>query len=411
MKQPNLKQQPVKRPAIGSSRPRTGAGSQTSPSLLSLQQQVGNQFVLQLMGSKQPAVKRGREEYEQLDDESEELEEQQDSMAVDDEESLLEEAQAKDADKKIEQPVKKLKTEASASTGSELVKLGSDEQIEDKDAKSDDESTAVWEGSRPSFTTASKRAAFISTSRDPSYGVTIADYKKPKLTEINGAMPHRMSYNDIRNNALKLMEGKETASDFNRWTDRFITAGQAKIDLRKKEQLGKGSDAQLKQLITDMEKSQQQFIKARNNLASSPTNTSVFEAFIKQANSFHANVPDVGPHFGVNNPVQENAHMHVETVSEPQPDTTASGDGGADKSPAPPKLTRRLSIMSSQVRRMSIGRISAFPYSSDGKLITTDGSTVSLDDLPKEDREAIEKHKKKTVKGYDPDFKFGKDAD
>ncbi|WP_042160805.1 hypothetical protein [Paenibacillus gorillae] len=409
MKQPNLKQQPVKRPAIESSRPRTGTGSQTSTSLLSLQQQVGNQFVLQLMGSK-PAVKRGREEYEQLDDESEELEEEQ-QMAVDEEEGLLEEVQAKDAEKKIEQPVKKLRTEANMSSGSELVQLGSDEQIEESDEETDNESTVVWEGKRPSFTTASKRAAFISTSRDPSYGVTISDYRKPKLTEINGAMPHRMSYNDIRNNALKLMEGKETATDFNRWTDRFITAGQEKIDLRKKEQVGKGSDAQLKQLITDMETSQQQFITARNNLASSPTNKSVFEAFIKQANSFHANVPDVGPHFGVNNPVQENAHMHVETVSEPQPDTTASGDGGADKSPAPPKLTRRLSIMSRQVRRMSIGRISAFPYSSDGKLITTDGSTVSLDDLPKEDREAIEKHKKKTVKGYDPDFKFGKDAD
>ncbi|GGG67899.1 hypothetical protein GCM10010918_23320 [Paenibacillus radicis (ex Gao et al. 2016)] len=329
-------------------------------------------------------------------------------MEIDEEERLQEEVQAKDVEEKIEQPIKKLKTSADISTGSEWVQLGTDEQAGNKDEVSKDVSAPVWEVKRPSFTTVAKRAAFISTSRDPSYGVTIPDYRKPELTEINGAMPHRMSYNDIRNNALKLKEGKDTASDFIRWTDRFITAGKEKIDLRKKEQISKESDGQLKQLIADMEKSQQQFITARDKFASSPTNKSEFEAFIKQANSFHANVPDVGPHFGVNNPVQENAHMHVETVSEPQPDTSAMGDAKDDKSPSQPKLTRRLSIMSSQVRRMSIGRISAFPYTSEGKLITTDGSTVSLDDLPKEDREAIEKHKKKTVNGYDPDFKFGK---
>ncbi|MGO4370732.1 hypothetical protein [Paenibacillus sp. 2TAB19] len=381
-----MKHTEIQRPKSGqtSTTKRNGASPlQLKPSMLALQQQIGNQAVLQLMGPKKRALQE--DVYED--------EEEEEEVAVD-------------------KQIKKQKSNAGTPIPKEQPKPSSvDVEEESEESDEEEEEASEWEVKRPSFTTASKRAAFASTNRDPGYPVKIGDYRKPGLAEMNGAMPHRMSYNDIRNNALKLRDGKETATDFNRWTDRFITAGKEKIDKRKQEQVGKESDKELKQLITDMEKSQKLFIITRDKLASNPNDNAVFEAFIKQANSFHANVPDVGPHFGVNNPVQENAHMHVETVEEPQTATMDTGEEESeemtDTTPKPPKLTRRLSIMSRQVRRMSIGRISAFPYDAKGNLITTDGSTVSMDDLPKEDREAIGQHPKKTVKGYDPNFKFG----
>ncbi|WP_307205109.1 hypothetical protein [Paenibacillus harenae] len=376
----------MKHPRIDqSSTTKKNAPAPLSPSILTLQRQIGNQAVLQLMGG---AKKRVLEEDEYEDEEG------------------TDEVEVK------EHITKKVRNLDGAPVTKEQPKPTTMDVEDESEEESEDEATPVLKGKRPGFTTASKRAAFASTSRDPKYGVTIGNYRKPKLKEINGAMPHRMSYNDIRNNAQKLVEGKETAADFNRWTDRFITAGKEKIEKRKQEQAGNDSAGKLKQLIADMEESQRDFISARDKLAANPTDNSVFKAFIKQANSFHANVPDVGPHLGVNNPVQENAHMHVETVEEPQNksmETEEEGEEKADKTPAPPKLTRRLSIMSSQVRRMSIGRISAYPYDAKGNLITTDGSTVSLDELPEEDRDAIKQHPKKTVKGYDPDFTFGKE--
>ncbi|WP_337101876.1 hypothetical protein [Paenibacillus sp. YIM B09110] len=380
-----MKRTEFQRPKSGqtSTTNKTGASPlQMKPSMLALQQQIGNQAVLQLMGPKKRAL-------QQVDYSEEESE---------------------DEEVTGDQATKKQRNTLSTSSSKPVPQPPAND-VEEESDDSEQEESPEWEVKRPSFTTASKRAAFASTNRDPGYPVKIGDYRKPGLVEMNGAMPHRMSYNDIRNNALKLRDGKETSTDFNRWTDRFITAGKEKIDKRKQEQVGDASDKELKQLITDMETSQKMFISARDKLASNPKDNAVFEAFIKQANSFHANVPDVGPHFGVNNPVQENAHMHVETVEEPQTKSMDTGEEESeemtDKAPKPPKLTRRLSIMSSQVRRMSIGRISAFPYDAKGNLITTDGSTVNMDDLPKEDREAIGQHPKKTVKGYDSNFKFG----
>lgn len=394
-----MKHSELQRSQTGRKTTQMKSPSSLQPSLFGLQQQIGNQAVLQMMGGEN---KRGRDDDEEQEEETEDRESKRfrgkKGVAI-----PITEPPGMQVEEGFEEESEEQTEDTSAVDSQAEVKEESEEEAEEE------EDTAVWKGKRPSFTTASKRAAFTSVNRDSSYGVKIGPYRRPGLKKLNGAMPHRMSYNDIRNNALKLANGTETAADFNRWTDRFVTAGKQKIDMRKAEQEGNESDSELKQLIEDIEQSQKDFISARDKLAADPTNTSDFEDFIKQANSFHANVPDVGPHIGVNNPVQENAHLHVETVPEQEEESMESSEeNGGSTETKTPKLTRRLSFMSGQVRRMSVGRISAFPYSG-GKLITTDGSTVDLADLPKDDREAIEKHPKKTVKGYDPNFKFGND--
>ncbi|MUT65176.1 hypothetical protein [Paenibacillus sp. NEAU-GSW1] len=337
-----------------------------NPSWMAMQQHIGNRGVLQLMSG----VKRKRND---------------DEIEIEEEE-----------EEQVSRPTKKKKMAETESESEET-------EMEEEEEKE----------KRPGFTAGSKRAAFISHNLKEDANALIKNYKSPGLTEVNGAMPHRMSYKDIRDNTHKFTNGQETAADFTRWTDRFVQAGNEKIALRKGQLNSDPGSADLKQLIKDMEKSQKAFEAARDKLAGSPGDKSALKSFIKQANSFHANVPDVGPHFGVNNPVQDNAHMHVETVEskeEPMnmesPSSEMEIEENSDEK-QPPKLKRRLSIMSRQVRRMSVGRISAFPYDSTGKLITTDGSTVDLDELPEEDSEAIEKHPKRTVKGYDPDFDFG----
>jgi hypothetical protein len=228
---------------------------------------------------------------------------------------------------------------------------------------------------RQAFDANSKGFARLNHNEQPkAQQVTL----KTNLTTINAAMPHRMSWMDIRDNTTKFHDGTEKAEDFKRWTDRFIDAGQ--------EKLGKLKDGS--QLHKRATKSHTKFIKARDDyLATKDDKTR--KVFDKQANQYFANVPDLGPHDGVNNPVRESSHLHFEEVPR-----------GRSKEREPAK--RQLSPMSRRVADMSPGRLSGIAVDKKGDIIDTRGKTHTFDSIDDKDKRRIQKHKTKVISSFNP---------
>jgi hypothetical protein len=337
---------------------------------------------------------------------------------------------------------------------------------------------------RPIFNTNSKNNAFL-TYNLRNRGKRL-NLRKPGLPDINGTMPHRMSWKAIRDNVAKFCNGTDDDDDFTRWTDRFIEAGDEKITItrrfiRKNDQAltdlkdwlktqifsqkafeqerdqllqsGKSSkrkdfedrayqfhatdipgpygdrkdvdfrswtrrfiDAGLEEIALTRESikkneqdqsdlkgvlkaqtvSQKAFEETRDSLLSKSDSSSRRGAFEKEANQFHANVPDVGPHLGVNNPVQDHPHLNVRR-SRSRTQSTSSKKRQRERS---------LSPMSKRVRLMSPERLSEYPVNSEGDLITTTGETVPFSRLDKTTRKHIEEVGTKTIKGYDEDFEW-----
>jgi hypothetical protein len=274
------------------------------------------------------------------------------------------------------------------------------------------------------------------------------DLKKPGLPSHNAAMPHRMSWKDIRDNTVKFYDSEEEEDDFRRWSRRFVFAGKEKIGeteeaIEEKEGMiveTKTSYKNLKEDVEETEKdwksaqkkkdkvrvqklekklknekkkrdkerrrlsrhreqkeglelllekqkqSQEDFLESRKTLIEDKDSTSL-KGFLRQANSFHANVPDLGPHFGVNNPVSEHAHLNLRE----------SRSRKRGRSPSP---------MSRRVLDMSPERISLIAVDDEDRIITTSGETVKKKYLPKKVRSRVKKHGTKEIKGYDPNFKF-----
>jgi hypothetical protein len=223
-------------------------------------------------------------------------------------------------------------------------------------------------GGRPGFNVASKRHARDAAQR--------GDYPKithdSNLRDHNLAMPHRMSFFDIRANTTAFHQEKEGATAFLRWTKRFIDAGDEKI-----KQLDKSPFD-----CTNAKQSQHAFTVARDQFAKDPKNADLFSAFIAEANQFHANVPDLGPHFGVNNVVGERAHFHV-----------VQGTHG-----------RTLSPMSRRVASMSPGRLSGYAVDSSHRLISTDGSVHDADQFEQSVLVALSRHSASVVNKFNPKF-------
>lgn len=265
---------------------------------------------------------------------------------------------------------------------------------------------------RPSFTSASKKGAILSHNLGGQFSFTV-DEEKPDLPSHNAAMPHRMSWKDIRDNTNKFHKGKEDGDDFERWTDRFVEAGNDRIanlkkeigsikkNIKQSEEDDKPAKAKLqkklllrkKQLLEHMEDSQEKFVSSRDTYMKSKDKSDKTE-FLRQANSFHANVPDLGPHKGVNNPVRETGHLHVVEKKE---------DRGR-------KRRRSLSPMSRRVVDMSPERISNLAYDKEGDLITVTGETVPVSKLPSKHRKRIKSFGQKTIKSFDPEAQFGSDS-
>jgi len=245
---------------------------------------------------------------------------------------------------------------------------------------------------RPSgFISNSKQAAFLSHNLFSEAPFEV-DLKRPKLPSHNAAMPHRMSWKAIRDSTELFMDGEEDADDFERWTNRFIKAGKEKIRqteraIRRAERDGDDDRAgDLERLLAKQERSQEDFEEARDDLLRKQSTLRKRE-FLRQANSFHANVPDLGPHFGVNNPIGEHTHLHL----------VPSRHRKRRRSPSP---------MSRRVLDMSPERLPDIAVTGDKDIITVTGETFSPGKLRHKHRRRFEEHGTKVVKGYNEDFEF-----
>jgi hypothetical protein len=253
--------------------------------------------------------------------------------------------------------------------------------------------TSIGKIDRPSFTSNAKKAAFLSHNLNSSSTFTLSS--KPNLTTLNAAMPHRISYKNIRDNTISFVDGTSSVNDFKQWTDKMINAGKEKIknteqEIKDEQKDNKYSNkiGELNQLLQAQKKSQQAFETKRNNLLKSKIRNNQ-DAFIKEANSFHANVPDIGPHFGVNNPVQDKVHLNLLPTNDKK------------------KRSRSPSPMSRNVMDMDPKHLSQIPVDDDGDIITTSGATVPITSLDKKYQKKIEQIGTTVITGYDPNFKFG----
>jgi hypothetical protein len=202
---------------------------------------------------------------------------------------------------------------------------------------------------RPVFNANAKAFARLNHNEQPGAEPVT---RKTNLNNLNAAMPHRMSWKDIRDNTARFASRKESPTDFERWTDRFIEAGAEKIS-----HLDKGSA-----LHKAAKTSHAEFQVRRDAFMRDRGNPKKRELFEKSANQYFANVPDLGPHFGVNNVVGELAHLNVV-------------ERGRGRIRSPSDHTREFTPMSRRVLDMSPGRLSGVAVTSGGELIDVRGKT------------------------------------
>lgn len=316
---------------------------------------------------------------------------------------------------------------------------------------------------RPGFTSNAKQGAYMRHNLS-HHNFKISNYSKPNLPSYNATMPHRMSWKDIRDNALKFYNGDETAADFKRWTLRFASAGTVKIERtedkiettknlltqsendiifiksklskvtnkklwkklnsklikeRENKRSLKNRKSLLESLLERQKTSQREFIKTRQRLVKKMESyeearaewknnktgltklemkdaldeaRSALTEFLKEANSFHANVPDLGPHRGVNNPVKEHVHLRFRKAR--------TDDRGRKRSRSP-------SPMSERVLRMSPERLSEVATNEDGDVITVTGESIPTSDLKKRSRKRVKRIGTKEIGSYKENSQFG----
>lgn len=240
---------------------------------------------------------------------------------------------------------------------------------------------------RPGFPTDAKKSAILWHNTRPDRPFDV-DEKTPDLPSHNAAMPHRFSWKDIRESTKRFHNGKEDAADFKRWTDRFIAAGEERIAAIRDRMSRSDDTEELEELLRRARDSQAAFVSARDAYLLTE-HADEGKEFLRQANGFHANVPDLGPHRGVNNPVREAGHLNF----------PPSRGRSRRRSPSP--MSRRVLDMSPE--RLSVG----LAYQDDESLITTSGETVTLGEMSPSVRKRMKRFPQKIVRSFDPDAHFG----
>ncbi|WP_046744336.1 hypothetical protein [Kordia zhangzhouensis] len=254
---------------------------------------------------------------------------------------------------------------------------------------------------RPSFTADSKKSAILhhNTSRHQTFKINL---KKPGLDKLNAAQPHRLSWKDIRENTMKYHNNIST-SGFDSFTAIFIKSGNSRIRrINRRLQraiLQKSSStriAALTELLKRAKGSQTNFEQALTDYKSKK-NDSTLKEFLRQANSFHANVPDYGPHMGVNNPVRAAIHLNLRKSRK-----TRHRDGSKDRARSPSPMSRRL-LKGMAAKHLSDG----IPVDHKGRIITTSGETVRISSLSKKMQKQVGKIKKKHIDSFQKNAQFG----
>lgn len=200
---------------------------------------------------------------------------------------------------------------------------------------------------RKDFQPGTKSAAI--DNHNVRYSTNIPHGIKKDAPEVNASINHRMSHDDIKSSVVKFMNWQENEMDLMRWTGRFETAASeytSKLsEMREvaskvsKERIDRVA-ARLKKTNENMKSTRENLVNAVDKMRNSKMvkSEAVSEAgqqHLEALNNHLMNVATLGTHLDSNRQVSSNAHLNTE-----------KGAGG-----------RRLSIMSNQVRRMSISRI------------------------------------------------------
>ena len=246
---------------------------------------------------------------------------------------------------------------------------------------------------RPSFSTRAYRLAKIVASL--GYNRNMLDIS---LGDNDLALPHRMSFRDIRESTRAFADGPETDDDLTRWTDRLIVAteermadskgkfaalkAQSSTTLRKTgmSPVLKQSDnykADAKGSVTDAQDARTNLIKKANGKGDT---SAAIKSFLKAFNEIHGNIPDVGPHVATNIVASSRAHLNSVEI-----DTSKTNRGRPHNRTG--RLNKRaLSPGSRAVRDMSPHRIGdGIATDNSGKyLLGTKGDRLDIFDFDAE---------------------------
>ena len=240
---------------------------------------------------------------------------------------------------------------------------------------------------RPGFSADSKKSALLYNNlvKKPGYMINT---KRPGLNKLNLAQPHRISWKDISKLNQKHQNGN--SSGFNSMNKSFISAGKTRIKNLEQLQKNNPNNSGYKELVQRAKGSQKSFEKALNNYNNNQNDTKSQKEFLRQANSFHANVPDLGTHFGVNNPVSAAMHLNFRKSNDPN---RLKKDSRA-RSPSP--MSRVL------LQNMDSNDISSgIAVDKNNDYITTDGEVVKRSQLSNDVQKNVKKFKFKTIGSFD----------
>jgi hypothetical protein len=245
--------------------------------------------------------------------------------------------------------------------------------------------------SRPKFTTAGSKAAVLDFHLlGPGSVRKKLSLAAPSLDKMNAARPHRMSWENMRENIAAFATPPHDKAAFRAWTDPFLTAGAAYVARYKRFAKANVSlrRGKMPELIKKMEDSQNAFTAARAAFVAAPANAAAQKSFETQANSFHSNIRSLGPQVGVNASVQGFTHLNVEPSTAP----------GFDRQLTP--QSRRLA------HDLPVGLLHPIAVNTSGHLITVRGPAVDLKRLSPADRAAVQKHGTRVIPGYNPKHPF-----
>ena len=232
------------------------------------------------------------------------------------------------------------------------------------------------------------------------------------LRDRNAAVPHRMSWKDIRENTLKFMNNAEDYNAFLKWTERIkaaavVTRGiivkskkkyEQEYNSAKGDELGRledligWCDGILKRIDDCIKKfdEQRHFLGEvvntyyEKNSLHKMTRDVLLDAgknFLCVANIFYAIVPDIGPHRGTNIQVSNRVHLHV------------NNDGS-------------LSPMSDRVVDMTPGRTSGVATTPKrGDVVTTEGTYYPIANFSPNTQTRIANHGTVPVNARPPVWK------
>ncbi len=150
-----------------------------------------------------------------------------------------------------------------------------------------------------------------------------------KPADENLALPHRFPYKAIETSTDLFLSGKEDATDLYRWTDRMVEATKKRRDINRKKIKTKRTREKYEETVNDqldgMERARKRLKKEVESGKALDLTSGTTQEFLKYTNALHGNIPDYGPHAGVNIQVSDRTHLNVEEDGTLTPGSLAAG--------------------------------------------------------------------------------------